>query len=1165
MRNLIYTIITLSIGLLLLLSGASSQTLKEIAQQREIQWKVQRAYAESLAILKHMPIRVEREDGATFELQRFQNNLPIYYTTCNINAAKTISTDKVWPSGGLGFSLTGSNIILGEWDAGAARSTHQEFGTRVLSTQGSNHYHSTHVAGTMMASGVTANALGMSPQAFLKSYDWNNDASEMATQAAGGLRVSNHSYINVTGWYWNLFGDSKWAWFGDLTVSAIEDYKFGFYDEETQLWDQIARNAPYYLIVQAVGNDRNEGPSTKVSHWIYVNGQWILQDSGRNKDGNDGYDCTVTPALAKNILTVGAVDDLPNGYTNPLSVAMSSFSNWGPTDDGRIKPDIVANGINLYSTLETADNAYGTYSGTSMATPNVSGSVGLLLHLQEQLHGSTPLRSSTMKAIILHTADEAGLYPGPDYKFGWGLMNTFKAASIMKLDNIDGLYSHIREIQLNENDTIRFDVGSNGIDTLKATICWTDPAAIPPDPALDPPTKMLVNDVDLRIFKKRNNEQYEPWILNPASPSSAATLGDNITDNVEQIVVTSTERTVYTVQITHKGALNSGIQHVSIVISGNIIPLGPVYEAQQENFEYMMIPDGVIIDSVKIKNFGDSLLTLHLEVPIDYSGWLTVTEDSISVASMDSAYIRFTVDANTLNTWTTYPGLLSILHNDSAQTPSEIYVTVNTLGPTITRSHAAFSIDVDLHEIGRDTLRIRNAGYTPLFFSVADTGKSLPDWLTMSSDSATIAPGDSVSIELKANEINLPQGDYTSDLKIESNDNQTGIVFIPVILHIGTRRTVTTDVKDFWNLISTPVRAIDNRKANLYPTATSSAWDYNSVYSVAESLWAGKGYWLKFDSEQTLELEGYIFDEDTLALDAGWHIIGALSSGIPTSAVVSDPPDIISSLFFTYDHGYQSSDSLLPGKGYWVQTNQASNLILSGTYPPKIKQLSEQTLSVYNSIMISDGNDNHQTLYFGTGDLKSTSLKYSTLPPIAPEGCFDVRFSSGRFIEIFPSNTLNQTEYSINIQSTSAPITIYWNIKDKATKYIIRDEAGQVYVLDREGSLKFTEQVSVSRTLRLTAESHGIPTKFALQQNYPNPFNPMTKIEYELPKTTFVSIKVFNLLGSEIATLVEGEKEAGYHSVDFNTSTSGGLPSGIYIYKMKADKFTSVKKMILMR
>ncbi|MBI4811255.1 MAG: T9SS type A sorting domain-containing protein, partial [Ignavibacteriales bacterium] len=214
---------------------------------------------------------------------------------------------------------------------------------------------------------------------------------------------------------------------------------------------------------------------------------------------------------------------------------------------------------------------------------------------------------------------------------------------------------------------------------------------------------------------------------------------------------------------------------------------------------------------------------------------------------------------------------------------------------------------------------------------------------------------------------------------------------------------------------------------------------------------------------------------------------------------------------------------------------------------------------------ISEGNNNQQTLYFGTGDLKSTSLKYNTLPPKAPEGCFDARFSSGKFIEMFPSDTPNQTEYLINIQSTSVPLTIYWNIRDKTTKYIMRDEAGQVYVLDREGSLKFTEQVPVSRTLRLTAESYGIPNEFALQQNYPNPFNPITRIEYELPKTTFVSIKVFNLVGSEIATLVEGEKEAGYHSVDFNTSTSGGLPSGIYIYKMRADKFTSVKKMILMR
>jgi len=1164
-----YTIFFITF-LLLLTFNSFSQTLKEIAQQREIQWKVQRAYAESLATLKNMPIRVEREDGTTFELQRFINDFPIYYTTSNINAAKTISTNKVWPTSGLGFSLSGSGITLGEWDAGAARASHQEFGGRVLSTQGSNHYHSTHVAGTMIAAGVSPNAIGMSYQGYLKSFDWNNDVGEMATQAASGLRVSNHSYGNITGWYWNLFGDYRWAWFGDITVSAVEDYKFGFYDEECQAWDQVAQNAPYYLIVKAAGNDRGEGPSSRVSHWVYVNGQWILQDSGRNKDGNnDGYDCIGSPAIAKNILTVGAVDDLPNGYINPLSVVMSSFSGWGPADDGRIKPDIVANGINLYSTLETSDNAYGTMSGTSMATPNVSGSVGLLLQLQQQLHGSTPLRSSTIKGLIIHTADEAGLYPGPDYKFGWGLMNTFKAASLMKLDSIDGPDSHIRELQLTEGDTIKFDIRCNGIDTLKATICWTDPAAIPPSPALDPPTKMLVNDVDLRIFKKSNQQQYQPWILNPASPASAATTGDNITDNVEQILITQTERTLYTVRITHKGSLNPSPQYVSLIISGNAAYLGPVYHAQKTNFEYLMIPDSIIIDSVKIKNYGDSSLVIKPEVPVEYSGWLSVTEDSITIGSMDSAYFHFTVNANILSTWTNYHGLISIIHNDTIQSPSEINVTVNTLGPTIQYSPTSFIIDVDTLEIGKDTLLIKNNGYTPLFFALADTGNSLPTWLTLNKDSATINPSDSSIIILTANEANVPQGEYSFDLKIENNDNQTGTVFAHVYLHVGTRRLVQTSVKDFWNLISTPVKAIDNRKTNLYPTAVSSAWGYNGTYYTADSLWAGEGYWLKFDSAATFVMDGYTFIEDTLTLDEGWHIIGALSIGIPASSVISDPPGIISSMFFTYERGYNSVDSILPGKGYWVKTSGSGKVILNGTNPPLAKRTNFDIISTLNSITITDGNGSSKILYFGNGEINERELRYYELPPNPPEGSFDVRFNSNRFVELIPSTISDNFEFPISIQAVTDYITINWDIKDKTHQYKLQDASGTEYKINSTGSIKLPNK-STQTEIKLSVEKPELPKEFALHQNYPNPFNPSTIINYQLPIANWVTLKVYNVLGQEVATLVDEKKDAGRYEVQFDGSK---LSSGVYFYKLTArdpenrsNQFmVSVKKLILLK
>ena len=201
---------------------------------------------------------------------------PYYYAVENVNAAKTINTYEVWPGGSGGFTLSGSSTILGElciWDGGGVLTSHQEFSGRVtqIDSPGSTHYHATHVAGTMIASGYVDSAKGMSFAGNLAAYDWNNDNSEMASAAASGMNVSNHSYGYITGWYWS--GD--WYWFGDLTVSTTEDYGFGYYNYMAQEWDSIAVNAPYYTILKSAGNDRNDyGPESGEGHYVWDNGSW---------------------------------------------------------------------------------------------------------------------------------------------------------------------------------------------------------------------------------------------------------------------------------------------------------------------------------------------------------------------------------------------------------------------------------------------------------------------------------------------------------------------------------------------------------------------------------------------------------------------------------------------------------------------------------------------------------------------------------------------------------------------------------------------------------------------------------------------------------------------------------------------------------------------------
>lgn len=539
--------------------------LEKIAVEKNTEWQSKRLEAETFAKSKGLAIRKEINKGVFMELQRIEQNFPIYYITDNINAAKTTRANKLWPVGD--FNLTGSGYSkLGEWDGGKVLTTHQEFGGRVTQADGAATLsdHATHVAGTLVAAGIVANAKGMAYQGLLKSYDWNNDASEMASAAAKGLEISNHSYGYLCGWY---YSGAAWYWYGNTVLSSAQDYKFGFYDSQAQQWDNIAYNAPSYLIVKAAGNDRNDvGPAAGASHWVISGGKWVSSKATREADGGaDGYDSLNGSATAKNVLTVGAVDDVLN-YTGASSVVMTSFSAWGPTDDGRIKPDVVANGKGLYSATKTSKTAYATYSGTSMASPNTAGTL-VLLQQHAQTFGA-PLRSSMLKSLLIHTANEAGPNSGPDYKFGWGLVNAERAAQVIKKAALQDSKTYLTEVSLTQG--VVFDLPITvpaGTSELRATIAWTDPAGTPTSAMLNPTKLMLVNDLDLRIIRNSDGKIFYPWRLSPSSPNSAATTGDNTRDNVEQVLVKTPVTGQYKIQVTHKKTLTGVKQDVSLVVT----------------------------------------------------------------------------------------------------------------------------------------------------------------------------------------------------------------------------------------------------------------------------------------------------------------------------------------------------------------------------------------------------------------------------------------------------------------------------------------------------------------------------------------------------------------------------------------------------------------------
>lgn len=615
----------LSIGLIGLGLSANAQINTNVKLLKEKAITLQSAenanYQKALILAKEKGwdlVLTGRGGIKAYLVGTLEDGSPKYYTVYNnTTAAATTRANQLWAGGASGLNLSGASANMKDklaiWDGGKVLPTHVELNGRISQIDGATVLsdHATHVTGTMIASGVNPIAKGMAHgMQRILAYDFNNDGSEM-TSAADKLVLSNHSYGIISGWYYNSSpsdgSGARWEFRGRFGDN--EDFKFGYYDAGAKEYDDIAFNAPYYLIVKSAGNNRNSnGPAVGAAYFRY-NASGIMATAGARPASlsfNDGYDILAMESNAKNILTVGAVNGLLTGYSKPSDVVMSSFSSWGPTDDGRIKPDIVADGVDVTSSVASGNTDYESLSGTSMSAPNTTGSLFLLQEYYSQLKSGNFMRSATLKGLAIHTAEEAGDAPGPDYRFGWGLLNVEKGANVIKAavtsNNASTSEHLLYENTLANGSTFTKTVIASGKGQLVATICWTDVSGTvtASATALNDRTIKLVNDLDIKITK--GSSTYSPWILDPNFPQGNATKGDNIRDNVERVDIDSVvPGQTYTISISHKGTLSGSAQAYSLLVSG---VGGTAYCASSPTNTA-----GTRIDSVGISNIQNKTAT----------------------------------------------------------------------------------------------------------------------------------------------------------------------------------------------------------------------------------------------------------------------------------------------------------------------------------------------------------------------------------------------------------------------------------------------------------------------------------------------------------------------------------------------------------------------------
>lgn len=467
-----------------------------------------------------------------------------------------------------GYNLKGEGINIGIWDDGAV-GNHVDLPVNrnfVVDKQNSSlafMSHPTEVAGCIGGGGnLFALLKGIAPRSNMFYWDVYSDlVREIAEgKSVYNIDISNHSY----------------------NFTSTNCFQSGLYIPEASDLDKLVNDNPSLLPVVAVGNTAAFTCATATDTFNSVD------------IGFQG---------CKNALTVGWL------FSNEKIVENSGR---GPTEDGRIKPELVAKGFAVQTMLP--NNNFGLVYGSSYSAPQISGLASLMYQRYKQQFSSTP-KAALIRAILINSARDLG-NKGPDFTFGFGKPDAYRAITSIA----NNLFLEDAILQSEVNSQI-IAVPQNTVQ-LKITLSWTDKEG---NPVAD---QSLVNNLDLKVVTP-SGDTILPWKLNPAIPQNIALRGiDNINNN-EQVTIDNPAEGNYT-----------------IVVKGTAVPFGPqeyaiAYYTQERKIELTHPNGGELLDALintQIKWYANGIDSLaKIEFSSDSGNtWLTVANNyQISKQTID--------------------------------------------------------------------------------------------------------------------------------------------------------------------------------------------------------------------------------------------------------------------------------------------------------------------------------------------------------------------------------------------------------------------------------------------------------------------------------------------------------------------------------------------------